>query len=217
MHQALLFDMDGVLLDTEVQAYEIWRDFLRKTQNYELSREEYANVSGSPPWEFDRFIALHLPGDPDALRQNWGEETWNRIRQGRVPTMPGYETLMAYLRTFPKKKAIVTSNGSTWMEGYRALFRFEEVFDAVYTGDLELPRKPSPEPYLNACRKLGVVPEDCLAVEDSQSGITAALEAGIQVVQFLGISRVEPETAAKCLRQVRDLNELTRWLEETEI
>ena len=53
MHQALLFDMDGVLLDTEVQAYEIWRDFLRKTQNYELSREEYANVSGSPPWEFD--------------------------------------------------------------------------------------------------------------------------------------------------------------------
>ena len=54
-------------------------------------------------------------------------------------------------------------------------------------------------------------------MEDSQSGITAALEAGIQVVQFLGISRVEPETAARCLRQVRDLNELTRWLEETEI
>ena len=70
---------------------------------------------------------------------------------------------------------------------------------------------------MTALLKLGVAPEDCLAVEDSQSGITAALEAGIQVVQFLGISRVEPETAAKCLRQVRDLNELTRWLEETEI
>ena len=38
MHQALLFDMDGVLLDTEVQAYEIWRDFLRKTQNYAFTR-----------------------------------------------------------------------------------------------------------------------------------------------------------------------------------
>ena len=142
MHQALLFDMDGVLLDTEVQAYEIWRDFLRKTQNYELSREEYANVSGSPPWEFDRFIALNLPGDPDALRQNWGEETWNRIRQGRVPTMPGYETLMAYLRTFPKKKAIVTSNGSTWMEGYRALFRFEEVFNGVASWAGIMPNLP---------------------------------------------------------------------------
>ena len=216
MHQALLFDMDGVLLDTEVQAYEIWRDFLKRTQNYELTREEYANISGSPPWEFDRFIALKLPGDPDALRQNWGEETWRYIREGRVPTMPGYDRLLAYLRTFPKKKAIVTSNGSTWMEGYRKLFRFEDVFDAVYTGDLDLPRKPSPEPYLDACRKLGVEPRDCLAVEDSQSGITAALEAGLSVVRVLGISRVEPQTAARCIQEVRDLNELTQWLTETE-
>ena len=130
--------------------------------------------------------------------------------------MPGYDRLLAYLRTFPKKKAIVTSNGSTWMEGYRKLFRFEDVFDAVYTGDLDLPRKPSPEPYLDACRKLGVEPRGCLAVEDSQSGITAALEAGLSVVRVLGISRVESQTAARCIQEVRDLNELTQWLTETE-
>lgn len=217
MYQAILFDMDGVLLDTETQAFEIWRDFLKKTQNYNLTREEYSKISGSPPWEFDRYIALNLPGDPDLLRQNWGETTWRYINEKRVRVMPGYEKLLDYLKLFPGKKAIVTSNGSTWMQGYLELFHFSDVFDAVFTGDLDIPRKPSPEPYRNACQQLQVTPQDCLTIEDSQSGITAALEAGIPVVQMKGISYVEEQTARCCLHAVSDLNELVYWLCEQNV
>ncbi|NLO85455.1 MAG: HAD family phosphatase [Clostridiales bacterium] len=208
MYKAILFDMDGVLLDTEEQAYEIWRDYLQKNAAYDLDRELYAQVGGSPPDEFDRFMAEHLPCDPDGLRRYWGEETQRLIDLGEVRTLPGFENLLRFLAGYSGKKAVVTSNGSAWMEGYAQLFRLRERFDGVYTGDLVVNRKPAPDLYLHACRELGVNPAECLAVEDSASGITAALRAGISVAHMHGISAVPQEMLQQCDYHVRDLNDV---------
>lgn len=217
MFQALLFDMDGVLLDTELQTFNIWNKFLKETQNYNLSKEDYSKISGSPPWEFERFISLNLPGDANTLLKHWGNEIWRYINEGSIPTLSGYEKLIKYLEDYPYKKAIVTSNGSTWMKGYLRLFKFEEIFDAVFAGDNDLPRKPSPEPYLNACNKLCINPKNALAIEDSQSGISAALAAGLSVVRMRGISHVRSQTASRCLYEVQDLNELVKLLKKLEL
>lgn len=213
MYQAVLFDMDGVLLNTEEMTYEIWRDFLCELESYHLPLEKFAKIAGSPPQVFNQFIAEALPGDPERLLAHWGKEMGERIFRGEIPTLPGYEMLMAFLEDYPGKKALVTSNGGEWADGYRRLFRFDEVLDGVFTGNLVERRKPAPDLYRLACRALGVEPSECLAVEDSFSGICAAQEAGISVLWMQGISAVPEDTQKSCVGTVRDLLEVKAYLE----
>lgn len=213
MYQAVLFDMDGVLLNTEEMTYEIWRDFLWDQEGYHLPIEEFSKIAGAPPQVFNQFIAEELPGDPDRLRAHWGQEVGKRILRGQIPTVPGYDALMTFLTEYPGKKALVTSNGGEWANGYRSLFRFDAILDGVFTGNMVVQRKPYPDLYNLACQTLKVDPQECLAVEDSVSGICAAREAGIAVLWMQGISTVPEKMQRSCVDTVRDLWDVRAYLE----
>ena len=212
MYEARLFDQDGVLLDTERMAYEIWRDYLREHAGRELTLEDYAEVCGAPVDAFDRYIARLLPSDPDGLREHWAREVNRRVAERKIPPMPGFAALMAFLDGYPGKKAVVTSNNATWSQEYRQIFRYREHFDGIFHGGMVPQRKPEPDLYLLACRELGVTPGRCLAVEDSLSGILAAQRAGVPVLHMAGISAVPEDVERACVGRVRDLNETVAFL-----
>ena len=112
----------------------------------------------------------------------------------------------------PRKKAIVSSNGGAWMSSYVELFHFNDVFDAILRGEMAQNRKPDPELYQLACKKLELLPEQSITVEDSASGIAAARAAGVDVIWLKGISNVPEELAAQCVLHAATLDQVITYL-----
>ena len=214
MYQALLFDLDGVLLNTEYMAYTIWRDFLKENQNYDLEISTYAKACGGPPDTFDKVMEELIPGDTQALHEYWVAQVLERTKTGRIPVMDGFQELKAYLQTFPGKKGMVTSNGGLFLKGYMGLFKFDEMFDDIVYGMMVQKRKPAPDIYLLACERLGVKPEHCLAVEDSLWGLMAAQNAGVDVLHMEGIPEIPREIKDKCVGSVKNLHDVIRFLQK---
>lgn len=207
MYAALLFDLDGVLINSERTTYEIWRSYLLEHEDYDLPEKVYSQISGSPAVSFGSLMDGLIPGDKNLLLSNWLGRMDAFAFSGRIPLKPGYEKLQVFLEGYGGKKAIVTSNGSQWLPAYLDKLQSEKYFDAVITGKMVKRLKPEPDLYLFACKKLQVEPENCLAVEDSVSGVQAALTAGIPVMRMMDFPGFPEELDKRCVARVRDLNE----------
>lgn len=212
MYQGLLFDMDGVLLDTEELAYGIWSRYFSTHTAYVFPRDAYGQISGCSPEKFDRFLQEHFPGHGESLQAFWCLEMERRMAFGDIPTIPGYERLTTFLKNDPRKKAIVSSNGGAWMCRYVELFHFDDVFDEILRGEMVHNRKPDPELYRLACEKLKIVPGQSITVEDSASGIAAARAAGVDVIWLKGISCVPEELAKQCVFHATTLDQVITYL-----
>lgn len=213
IYKALLFDLDGVLLDTERMGYEIWRDFVKKEAGLDLAVETYAKACGGSPEIFDELLEELLPGKTCEMGKYWSEEVVKRIREKRVVPVKGYWELLFFLKNYQGKKAIVTSNDAPWAKYYQEVFRFTDHFDVVINGSMVEKRKPEPDIYLKACEVLDVIPQECLAVEDSLWGILAAQRAGVHVLHMEGIPKIPEYVEKACVGMVRDLNGVLRFLQ----
>jgi HAD superfamily hydrolase (TIGR01509 family) len=182
--QAVLWDMDGTLVDSEkvwtVALVEVSRDLRR-----ELSPAARAAIVGSSVPRTLRilFDDLELPHDPEVMRAA-GERIVARTGElfaGGLEWRPGALDALRAVRAAGWPTALVTNTGRGLTE--QALDSIgREHFDATVCGD-EVPRgKPDPDPYLRAAQLLGVDPATCLAVEDSPTGALAAERAGAAVL-----------------------------------
>jgi len=198
-HEAFIFDMDGLLLDTEKICWECFRKACSEF-SYEPEFEIYKKCIGRKPEEgnlilkqgFDPFIPFN-----DA-HIKWNEFYLNYIDHETIPLKPGVYSVLNFLHRNNAKLAVATST-----EKYLALKKLTrtgiiDFFDLVVTGDQVKHSKPDPEIYLMAAEQLGVQPENCLAFEDSDSGVRSAYSAGIKVIQIIDL--IEPSD------EVRKLN-----------
>ena len=181
---AVVFDMDGVLLDTERLYTEATQQIVgRFGKTFDWSVK--GNMIGRPAGDSARYLVdvLELPISPEEyLRER---EVLFRTLMPTAEAMPGARALTAALRTRGVPVAVATSSARPVYElkttHHRSWFAG---FDVVVTGDD--PRvargKPAPDIYLLAARELGVAPTRCVAVEDAPAGVDAARAAGMRVV-----------------------------------
>lgn len=177
--QALLWDNDGVLVDTEYLYFEATRDQLARIA-IELSLDHYRELNlirGQSCFDL-AFEAGHSEARIDALKRARDAAYHARVLEG-VELIEGVtETLFALKGHY--RMAIVTSarpENLHIMHRAHGIDRFFEL--VVASGDY--PRsKPHPDPYLAGAERLGVAPEDCLVIEDSERGLRAALAAGMR-------------------------------------
>jgi len=181
---AVIFDLDGVILDSETPEYESHRRVYAKC-GVELTPAEWCLQIGT--WSAglgDRWHRTLCQRSARPLDRETFDHERRRIFQELVPREPmrGILDLIAALETAGIPRAIASSGPARWVRTAVDDLGLAPRFDAVITGDDVIERKPAPDAYLAAARILGVDPARSIAIEDSGPGIAAARAAGLRTV-----------------------------------
>ena len=179
---AVLFDMDGLLLDSERALLACWREAARALQA-SVEDDVWLSMIGLSDKVCDQLLQDRV-GAPlaHALRERCHALYDLRVIAG-IPVKPGAFELLAVLQQHRVPRAVVTS---TWRERARQKLAAAQLLDHFgdVIGGRDAPRpKPAPDPYLLAAERLGVPPRHCVVLEDSNAGVQAALAAGMHAIQ----------------------------------
>lgn len=194
---AVIWDLNGVIIDDMRFHFEALHIFLREL-NYNLTEEEFiARCTGASPKDF--FTKL-LPsiGSPMSVEEAVIRKTNLYFRQikGRMQMLPGVRALIKNLHDNNVKEAI--ASGATRIEVDTILdeFRISNYFGATVASEDVSVGKPDPEPFLTAASRLGVNPENCIVIEDGEFGVRAAKNGGMKVIAVTNTQAVEKLAAA---------------------
>jgi HAD superfamily hydrolase (TIGR01509 family) len=204
--EAAIFDMDGLLIDTEavyIEAYHAAAKAIGTTMPMELCHA----MIGVPTRECEAMIQDHFGPDfsVERFHVHFNEQA-KMMLDAHVPVKPGAAEMLKYLAGRGLPLAIATSSRPTTVQRHLGSAGLLGHFKAIATRyDVER-GKPHPDVYLEAARRLGVAPERCIAFEDSNVGLTAAHAAGTMAIMVPDIVPPSPEVRAKCLQVVPDLH-----------
>ncbi len=179
--QAILFDHDGTLVDSEPTHWRLWRDALRP-HGVTLTEDEYkARHAGMSTARNAADLAQrHAIGmTADALAGVKFAVTSDFLAKDAFPLMPGVREALASFSAAGLRLGIVTGAGRTGVEATLRAHALHGVFETIVTSDDVKRGKPAPECYLLAAERLGLAPKDCVAIEDTEHGVNAAAAAGI--------------------------------------
>jgi HAD superfamily hydrolase (TIGR01509 family) len=210
---AVLWDMDGTLVDTE--PYWIETEFeLAEQYGATWSREDALRLVGNDLVTSGRYIKqrMNLEQTPEEIVELLLDGVVARVQQD-VPWRPGARELLVELRAAHVPCGLVTMSYTRFVAPILAALP-ADTFSTIVTGDIVERGKPDPEPYLMAARLLGVRPENCVAIEDSNTGTISAVAAGCAVLvvpHHVPVEEGEGRVFATSLEQI-DLAGLSRIL-----
>ena len=209
MTQAVVFDLDGVLLQSEEMWDSVRERYVRERGGRYDEEVQRAMMGMSAP-EWSRFLheEAGVPDDSEAINRDVVARMLESYRR-KLPLLPGAaEAVRRTAAAFPL--ALASSSNREVFEAVLELAGLADCFRATVSSEEVERGKPAPDVYLEAARRLGVAPELCTAVEDSQAGIRSAKSAGMRVVAIPNAS-YPPDDEALALADtvVRSLDELT--------
>jgi HAD superfamily hydrolase (TIGR01509 family) len=186
MLQAVIFDMDGLMVDSEPLAHQAWNDVL-EPYGQRLDDVTYSQVIGLRLDATARLVqqTYELPVSPDHLAEA-KENRLSQLRARGVPAMPGLRRLVGEIQARDLPWAVATSSPRATAEENLQQLGLLSLCQAIAGGDEASQGKPSPDIYLLAARRLAIMPQYCLALEDSVPGATAARSAGMITVAVPG-------------------------------
>ena len=201
--RALIFDFDGLIVDTESAIYEAWRD-LYVAHGHDLPLPTYVQCVGSVFGHYDPMAALEsLIGGPVDWDTHLPMKD-SRIRAGQqgLDTMPGIRELLAEARTAEIPCVVASSSQRTHVEGWLNRVGIMDRFQFVRSRDDVARAKPFPDLFLLAAEGLDLAPEETLVLEDSSNGLRAALAAGAPcLIVPSPVTRGSDFTGAAALRE----------------
>ena len=209
MIDAVVFDLDGLLIETE----EIWdevREALVRERGGRWTDSAQRDMMGMSSTEWSRYLheELGLQEPPEELNRLVVERMAERYRE-KLPLLPGaVEAVKRIATRWPL--TVASSSNRPLIDLVLELAGLAPYFQATVSSEEVQRGKPAPDVYLEAARRLGVAPERCAAIEDSESGIRSAQAAGMKVVAIPNRSfRPSDEVLASADVVLRALEELT--------
>jgi len=204
--KAVLFDLDGVVFDTEPQYTRFWGGECRR---YHPERPGLENeIKGQTLTQiFDRWFCGPLEAEREAVtgRLNAFEA------QMDFPYVEGFEDFVGRLRSAGIQTAVVTSSNRPKMEAvYRRRPEFTSLFDAILTSEDFAESKPSPDCYLRGAARCHARPDECVVMEDSFNGLRSGLSSGARVVGLATTNAAE-QIAPYCHLVVADYRDPALW------
>lgn len=209
---AVVFDMDGLLCDTEV----VYRDAMFATaaeHGHDMPLSLFKSMIGLPGPMSDRQVLNHFGEDfPIAAFNARVMEHVTLACEAGVALKAGVVEILDHLDVLGLSRAIATSSSHASVQSHLGRSGIIPRFQAVIARGDYVRGKPSPDPFLRAAERLGVAPELCLALEDSHNGVRAASSAGMMTVMVPDLLDPTEEMQTLCARIARDLHEVRGWL-----
>ncbi|AXK39998.1 HAD family hydrolase [Crenobacter cavernae] len=205
---ALLFDLDGLMIDSERVGADSWR-LAGADLGHEVDEALLAALAGLSVTRSEAVVAQFL-GDETlarALHMQSRAHYQRLVHEGEIPLKPGIEALLSWARDADVPRAVATSTMREMADVKLARSGLIRFFEATVAGDEVSETKPAPDVYLAAAARLNVEPARCLVLEDSYYGVLAARAAGMQVILVPDGTPPDEETVAKALAVCSDLNE----------
>lgn len=205
---AVVFDMDGTLLDTEPVFREVAFEVC-EALGFVMTHEVHIQTVGASSESTHRLL-MTTYGETFPYAQ-FSERCGARMHErmeASVPVKAGVHELLAELKARNIPLAVATSSRSRYALRHLGSVGIVEMFDTIVTRDDVTNPKPHPEPYLLAAARLGLAPATCLAVEDSHNGVRAAHAAGMQTIMVPDLLSPTDEIAALCAHVMESLHHL---------
>lgn len=207
--KAVIFDMDGVILDSEKLYVRFWREAGRACGYPFETKHALAIRSLARPFAIQKLQGFFGEGfDYDEVRNKRIELMENYVEQNGIDLKPYAEYTLKELKKRGYKIALATATPPERAQRYLTRSGLYDYFDKIICSAMVKLGKPEPDIYLKACEEVGFLPEECIAVEDSPNGIQSAYRAGCRAVMVPDLD--EPDDAAREMTYavVKDLEEL---------
>ncbi len=181
--KALIFDFDGLILETEMPVYDAWRQCY-KSHGHSLELEQYASCVGSDSSNFDPVLDLESRHGGAIDWELWDAKRRNSIQQDlhNRPPLPGVTERLYEAKEQGLPCAVASSSPRSWVDPLLARLNLSHHFKSTHCLDDVSNPKPDPELFLTAAHHLAVKPCEVLIFEDSLNGLNAALAAGMNCV-----------------------------------
>lgn len=210
---SVIFDMDGVIFDTENMIFRIWGTVAGE---YHLNGiEEVIKLCIGTNAEATKKIVLEHMGsdfDYDGYKKIVSEKFHAECDRNGMPVKKGVYEILDYLKSVGAHIGMASSTRLAIVEKELDEAGLSDYFDVVCGGDQLKRSKPEPDIYLLAAKKLGVVPHDIFAVEDSYNGIRSAYAAEMRPIMVPDMLEPDDEMKAKSVAVLKDLCEVKRYL-----
>jgi len=214
--KAVLFDMDGLMVDTESLATEAFIHSAKK-QGYDMTKEETLLVLGFTTKSIYKFWENYFKNS-DVSGKQLVDDHYKYIENILFTTgprkMPYIEELLKYLKESNYKVAVASSSNMDHIINNMEKTGLKKYIDEFASGAEVENGKPAPDVFLLAAERLGVKPENCLVLEDSKSGVIAGSSAGAKVIMVPDMFSPDEECKERTYRIVGNLGEVISVLEE---
>lgn len=218
MIKAVIFDMDGLMIDTEKLLMRFWIESANSF-GFDMTRDDVLSI---------RSLAGKLT--EKKLKKRFGDDfDYQKVRAKRIELMNNYilingiekkkglDKLLVYLKNNGYKTAVATATDLKRASMYLDIINVTEYFDKIVCATMVQNGKPHPDIYLKACEELDVLPCEAIALEDSPNGIISAYSAGCKAVMVPDLSEPDEELRKILFRRIDSLDLLIDVLENTQI
>ncbi len=212
--KAVIFDMDGLMFDTE----RLWLDSVimtNKVYGYNVSEQLVINCMGKRRDMIDEIFKSEYGENFDTAEFRRLNKMFmaEDVKQNGLRKKKGLDELLHYLKGHGYKIGLASSSKKERVEE-----RFSQAsvslkfFDVIVSGDMVENPKPYPDIYLKCCEKLSITPSEAIALEDSESGLCSAIEAGVKAVLIPDLKLPSEETINKIFAKLNSLDEVIKLL-----
>lgn len=210
---AVIFDMDGLLIDTEKHLVECWMQAARM-HGYELTRE-HALLLRSLTASLAGPLLKELYGEGfeyEVIRNTRKKLMNERLSKVGIEGKPGVKEALSYLKNRGYHLAVATATDRDRANSYLEEVGIRHFFDHILSTTMVPLGKPYPDIYLYACEQLGKSPKNCLALEDSPNGVRSAYRAGLRVIMVPDLTEPDDEIRQMLYASIPILSDLYKFV-----